>query len=384
MLLGVDVLVKNRFRQITGADVALCTNYPAGASNLLPTLEIFKKQKKFRLRSIFTPEHGLYAALQDQVKTPDRPDPKTPVLSLYGRRREPDPKILKSIDTIVIDLIDIGVRYYTFLWTAVLVIRQAARFGVKVLILDRPNPLGGRDVQGPVLEPSYSSFVGLYPIPVRHGMTIGELVGLLNGEFGIGGLIEVVKMEGWKRSAYYHETGLVWPIPSPNMPGPNTAYVYPGMCLLEGTNISEGRGTTRPFELFGAPWINPGELAVDLNREKTPGVRFRPVYFQPTFNKYRGQLCGGIQLVTHNLPALDPFRLGLWLIKKLLQLYPRQFQWRRPPYEGERVKMPFDILVGNSWIRNALERNRPLAEVERRWRKGLEEFINVRKKYLLY
>jgi len=384
MILGTDTLIYDRFRPLAGLKVALCTNYPSCASNLTPTMEIFQNQRKFRLQSIFAPEHGLYGDLQDQIKNPNSLIQKLPVLSLYNQHLTPDQKFFKSIDAFVIDLIDIGCRYYTYFWSAMLILRAAAKFQKKVLILDRPNPLGGREVQGPVLDPDFSSFVGLYPIPVRHGLTIGELACLINEEFEIHGQLEVIAMKGWKRHMYFHETGLAWTIPSPNMPAPETANVYPGMCLLEGTNISEGRGTTRPFELFGAPWIKPADLTSALNRFRLPGIRFRPAYFRPTFHKYRGELCGGIQIVVDELLTFDPVILGLTVIKCLRELYPGKFRWRRPPYEREKKKMPFDILIGNSWVRKALERGRSVAEIERRWQKRLKTFNKIREKYILY
>lgn len=306
------------------------------------------------------------------------------MVSLYGRQLSPSRKVIESLDTFVIDLIDIGCRYYTFLWTATLIMSAAKKSGKEVVVLDRPNPLGGRRVQGPVLDPGCASFVGLFPIPVRHGMTIGELSRLINDEFEIKCQLEVITMKGWERSMYFHETGLPWTIPSPNMPAPETAYVYPGMCLLEGTNVSEGRGTTRPFELFGAPWIRPDDTAEALNRLRLPGVRFRPAFFRPAFHKYRGEMCGGAQIIVVDLPDLDPVVLGLTVIKCLRDLYPGKFRWRLPPYEREKKKMPFDILVGNKWIRHSLEKNRPVAEIERRWQKGLRAFLKIRKKYLLY
>jgi uncharacterized protein YbbC (DUF1343 family) len=384
MLLGTDILVQTRFSRFSGLKIALCTNYPVCDSRLTPTLELFKNQKIFKLQSIFAPEHGLLSDLQDQVVSRDTLIRKIPVVSLYGSKLSPPDRLFKSLDMVVIDLIDIGCRYYTFLWTAVLILRVAAEHGIKVVILDRPNPLAGRIVQGPVLEPRFSSFVGLYPIPIRHGLTIGELATLINEEFAIRGELEIVAMKGWKRSMYFHETGLPWTLPSPNMPSPETAYVYPGMCLLEGTNVSEGRGTTRPFELFGAPWIDPKALTDALNQARLPGLRFRPAFFRPTFHKFRGELCAGAQIVINDRTAMDPVILGLTVIRSLMDMYPKQFRWRPPPYERERKKMPFDILVGNSWIREALERRRPIAAIERRWQTRLRAFIEIRKKYLRY
>jgi uncharacterized protein YbbC (DUF1343 family) len=353
---------------------------------LQPTVDIFGQQSKFRLKTIFAPEHGLYGASQDQKKTNDFYDKtrKVWVHSIYGKRIIPDANLLKKLDCIVIDLQDIGTRYYTFLWSAILLIRQIAKLKKKVIILDRPNPLNGVTIEGPVLEPTYSSFVGLYPIPVRHGLTIGELCTFLNFEHGMSAEIEIIKMKGWQRRYYFRDTGLYWTVPSPNMPLFNTALVYPGMCLLEGTNVSEGRGTTRPFETFGAPWIDPFCLVERLKKEKIPYVDFQPVYFIPTFHKYKNRKCGGVQIHVSNIQKFKPVLTGLSIIKIIKELYPNKFQWRNPPYEFEKTKMPFDILIGNFWIRKAIEKKESIIKIERRWQNGLIRFNKIRKKYLIY
>jgi uncharacterized protein YbbC (DUF1343 family) len=232
MLLGVDNLINNRYRTLCGLKIALCTNYPVCDSKLTPTLEIFKNQKKIQLQSIFAPEHGLYGDLQDQINSSDSLRSGIPIISLYGRNLTPPAEAIKSVDAIVVDLIDIGCRYYTFLWSAMLMLQAAAKFGKKVVILDRPNPLGGKEVQGPLLESEFASFVGLFPIPIRHGMTIGELSRLINEEFGIRGRLEIVPLKGWKRSMYFHETGLPWTIPSPNMPAAGKGYLFSGLCIV--------------------------------------------------------------------------------------------------------------------------------------------------------
>ncbi len=384
MLTGIDVLIRERFRRLRGRRIALCTSYAVCDSRSIPTIEIFKRQSPGRLKAVFAPEHGLYASSQDQIPNADSIDGAIPVYSQYGPRLAPSRQMLSGIDTVVIDLFDIGCRYYTFLWSAILLIKEAADSGVPIMILDRPNPLSGTMVQGPVLDPAYSSFVGLYPIPIRHGMTIGELSLMINHEFGINARLDVVKTTGWNRIRYFHETSLPWTIPSPNMPSETTAYVYPGMCLLEGTNISEGRGTTRPFELFGAPWIDPAKLVKSLCRFNLCGVNFRPVYFQPTFHKFRGRRCGGAQLLVVDPMKLNPIRLGLAVITALRRLYPAEFKWRPPPYEHERVKMPFDILIGNNWVRRDIERGATLPFIERQWQTGLRAFLKSRRRYLLY
>ncbi len=386
MNLGIDRIVIKRFRPLDKARIGLCTNFSCCDSTLTPTITVFSRRFKASLRVIFAPEHGLYAALQDQVLAPGYYDRKKGIMisSLYGRGCRADMSLLREIDVLVIDLQDIGTRYYTYLWSAILLMQQAAVFEKRVLVLDRPNPLSGTVVQGPVLEPEYSSFVGLFSIPVRHGMTIGELCNLINEEYRLGAHIETIRMAGWRRRYYHTETELPWVMPSPNMPLFDTALVYPGLCLLEGTNISEGRGTTRPFELFGAPWIDPALLVRAINRRKIPGVDFRQAYFVPTFSKYRGKLCGGAQIYVKNRKRFSPFSTGLEIIKVVRTLYPNRFRWREPPYEFEKKKLPIDILNGNSWIRKAIEDNRSMSSIKNRWKQGLHRFMRTRNKYLLY
>lgn len=386
MYSGINTLIFNKFKPLIGARVGLCTNISSCDSYMRPTIQLFSRDKTLKLKAVFAPEHGLYGALQDQVKADDHydKDKKIKVYSLYGRKLAPDINILKNIDTLVIDLQDIGSRYYTFLWSALLMIKQMAKLKKKTFILDRLNPLNGDTVQGPVLEPEFSSFVGLYPIPIRHGMTIGELCNLINNEFNLGAEIKIIKMKSWLRRYYFSDSELPWTVPSPNMPTFRTALVYPGMCLLEGTNISEGRGTTNPFEIFGAPWIDPFCFVKTIKSKKITGVNFRPTYFMPTFNKYKSKLCGGAQIYVINIKKFNPVTMGLEIIKTIKNLYPDKFKWQKPPYEYERHKLPFDILVGNSWIRRAIEKNKSIASIKNRWDQDLSKFKKVRKKYLIY
>jgi uncharacterized protein YbbC (DUF1343 family) len=259
-----------------------------------------------------------------------------------------------------------------------------ARSGKTTYVLDRPNPLNGVEVSGPVLDPKYNSFVGLYPMPIRHGLTIGELCNLINTEYHLNARVQIVKMKGWRRQYYHVNTGLKWTIPSPNMPSFGTAFVYPGMCLLEGTNISEGRGTTKPFEIFGAPWIDPFRLTLRIKKQRITGADFRPTYFIPTFNKFKGKLCGGAQIYVTDFKKFDAITTGLTIIKTIKNLYPKEFTWQKPPYEFEKRKMPFDILIGNSWIRKAIENNRTIKSIKKKWQKDLQKFKRIRKNYLLY
>lgn len=386
MQLGINTLMSRGFDLLKGLNVGLCTNIASCNSVLDPTIAIFTKQKAFKLNAVFAPEHGFFSALQDQVRSQNYYDKerKVRVYSLYSKSLVPDKAILKKIDILVIDLIDIGTRYYTFIWSAILLIEQVARLGKKIVILDRPNPLNGKTVQGPVLEPEYVSFVGLYPVPVRHGMTIGELCNLVNDELHLGADIQVVKMKGWERGFCFEDTGLYWTVPTPNMPSFSTALVYPGMCLLEGTNVSEGRGTTRPFEIFGAPWIGPFSFVKSLNKKKIPGVMFGPAFFIPTFSKYKNRLCGGAQIYVTNMRRFNPFSAGLEIIHAIKSLYPGKFRWRRPPYEHETRRLPFDILAGNAWIKQALDKNHSINSIKKRWQMELYRFKRKRRKYLLY
>ncbi|MEO0122862.1 MAG: DUF1343 domain-containing protein [candidate division WOR-3 bacterium] len=384
MLTGIDRLIAENFAMFKNKNLALLTNIAATDCKLRPTIYHFIDCRKINLKFIFAPEHGLFSALQDQIYVKNHKQERIPVLSLYGKKLVPQLSIIREIDTLVVDLIDIGTRYYTFVWSALLLLKELARLKKKMVILDRPNPLNGLTVQGPVLEEKFVSFVGLYPMPVRHGLTIGEICNMINVEKHLGVDLEVIKMEGWKRKFYFPDCSLKWTVPSPNMPSFETALVYPGMCLLEGTNISEGRGTTRPFEIFGAPWIQEEKLVKELNRKNIMGVEFRPLKFIPTFHKYCGKICGGAQIYVNDLKNFDPVCTGLEIISTIKELYPKKFTWRKPPYEFEKNKMPFDILIGNSWIREAIEKGKSVGTMKKRWQKELKEFKKKRVKYLLY
>ncbi|UCD19860.1 MAG: DUF1343 domain-containing protein [candidate division WOR-3 bacterium] len=385
MLLGIDRFVRTDFNPVRGMELGLLSSTSSCDSKLDPTISLFLRAKRVKLNTLFAPEHGLYAALQDQVAAPDTLYGKgLSVRSMYGKKRKPGRNALKNLDAIVIDLLDIGTRYYTFVWSAMLMVKEAAAAGKKIFLLDRPNPLNGLTVQGPLIEAGFESFVGLYSIPVRHGMTIGEICTMLSHRHGINADLRVVKLQGWRRDTYFDENRLEWTVPSPNMPHFTTALVYPGMCLLEGTNVSEGRGTTRPFETFGAPWIDPGRLVRELDRRSIRGIGLRPTWFVPTFHKFRGELCGGAQICVTNRHRFDPLICGLEIVHTIRQLYPKRFSWRQPPYEFEKKRMPFDILLGNSWVRQEIEEGTSIEKISRRWMTELREFRTMRKKYLLY
>ena len=320
------------------------------------------------------------------VESDDFTDPKTglPVFSLYGVTREPTEKMLGTLDAFVVDLQDIGTRIYTFMYTMANCMRAAARAGKKVIILDRPNPIDGTHVEGNVLEDAFTSFVGQFPICTRHGMTMAELACLFNEEFGIGCDLEVVRLQGWKREKDADSWKRDWVPPSPNIPNMTAALVFPGMVHFEGTNVSEGRGTTRPFEWVGAPFINPDKLAMAMNGKKLPGVYFRPIYFQPTYQKGKDQVCGGAQTHVTDRRRFNAFRAGIHLLSAIHELYPEGLKWKQPPYEYEHDRMPIDLIAGTAKLRECIETGKGLKEFEQMAGEQLVKFKKIRAKYLLY
>jgi uncharacterized protein YbbC (DUF1343 family) len=342
---------------------------------------------RFKLTAIFGPQHGYRSDLQDNmIETPHAKDRRRniPIFSLYSETREPTKEMLGLVDVLVIDLQDVGARIYTFIYTMANCLRAAAHYGVPVIVCDRPNPIGGMNVEGPTLEPGFESFVGQFPMPMRHGMTIAELARLFNEHHGIGATLEVVPMEGWSRDMYWDETDLPWVMPSPNMPTLDTAIVYPGTVLFEGTMLSEGRGTTRPFELIGAPWFDGDELASRMNKLELAGVHFRGSTFEPTFQKHAREACGGCQIHVTSRAEFLPVKIGVSLLRECFGLAPDRFKWREPPYEYEHDKIPIDILAGSPALRQQIESQVPLEEIVASWRAGVAEFAEIRRRYLLY
>ena len=386
VLSGLDVLLGRLRTLLGGQSVGLLCHPASVTADLTPAAEALMRVKDVNLRRLFAPEHGITGAAQDLVLVGHEKDPLTglPVMSLYGRRLDPDPRVLEGLDALIVDLQDVGARYYTYNWTMALAMKAAARANLPVIVLDRPNPLGGEQLEGNWPEAGWSSFVGLYPLPIRHGMTMGELAGYLNDRHELGCDLTVVPMLGWRRGMTWEDTGLPWVAPSPNMPTPDTARVYPGGCLVEGTNLSEGRGTTRPFEWIGAPYLDGPRLSRALERRGLPGVRFRPVGFEPAFHKWKSQRCGGVQIHVTDAARFKPFAAYLALIAEARRQAPRHFRWRRPPYEFERVRLPMDLLCGGPRIRRAIERGVSLARLETSWRPDLARFARARRPYLLY
>lgn len=382
---GLEVLLA-RPRGLRGARVGLVANPASVTSELVHAAHALQGSRAFKLTALLGPEHGLWANAQDLIEVEDGRDPSTglPIFSLYGETRVPSARMLAGLDALLFDLQDVGSRYYTFIYTMLHALQACAEHGVRLVVLDRPNPLGGLAVDGNVLDPAFRSFVGLHPLAVRHGMTTGELALLFRAELGLNVELSVVRMAGWKRAMDFEETGLPWVPPSPNMPLVDTAFVYPGGCLVEGTNLSEGRGTTRPFETVGAPWLDPFRLAKDMTRERLPGVRFRPLYFTPTFQKHAGFLCGGVFVHVTDRRRFPAFLAYLLLIHHARAQDPRRFAWREPPYEYEHVKRPIDILCGSERERRSLDAGRSPRELVPAWRRELAAFRRRRARHLLY
>ncbi len=381
--LGVEVLLEDRLDLIKGKRVGLITN-PTGVDQKMNSIvDRLFKQPDVELTALFGPEHGVRGSAQAGQYVEKYTDAITglPVYSLYGSTKKPTPEMLENVDILLFDIQDVGSRFYTYIYTMALAMEAAKENGIPIVVLDRPNPISGTKVEGPVLEDPYSSFIGEYPIPVRHGMTAGELAKLFNTEFGIGADLTVVEMEGWKRNMYYDETGLPFVLPSPNMPTLETALVYPGAALIEGTNVSEGRGTTKPFELIGAPFINSTDLAQKLNALNLPGVTFRAASFVPTFSKHANVLSHGVQIHVTDRKSFRPFETGLHLVKMIHDLYPDKFQFRQPNSSGISF---FDNLTGNGSIRAGIESGKSIEEMKKEWEPEQENFMEVREKYLLY
>ena len=360
---------------------------PASPRTWSSARELVARRFPGRLTVLFSPQHGLLGEKQDNmIASADFADPvlHLPVVSLYGPRLTPPPEALALVDAVLVDLVDVGTRVYTFAATLAKVMEAAAGLDKKVVVLDRPNPIGGAAVEGNLLRPEWASFVGPYPLPMRHGFSLGELAGYYNVTQEIGCDLTVIPALGWRRGDYFDATGLPWVLPSPNLPTLDAALVYPGQVLLEGTNLSEGRGTTRPFELFGAPWLEPGRILARLQYIDLPGVILRTACFEPTFHKFAGELCRGFQLHVTDRQAFKPYYTTLALLGVIRELYPDQFAWRQPPYEYETVRLPFDLLTGDSAIREGLEHGLTAGELEASWQEDLNRFMEVRREFLLY
>jgi uncharacterized protein YbbC (DUF1343 family) len=389
MRTGLERLLDDPKRWLGKARVGLVANPTAVDRQLNHAVDLLRPHPDVDLRLLLGPEHGIRGAAQDMIGVSDGIDPATelPEVSLYGETFEslsPQPEHLCQIDLLLIDIQDVGARYSTYAATMALCMRAAKLAGIEVVVLDRPNPIGGLQVEGGGLEPGLENFCALYPIPQRHGMTIGELARLYNDGFGIECDLEVVACEDWPRAAYFDECDLPWVMPSPNMPTVDTAVVYPGMCLLEGTNLSEGRGTTRPFELFGAPFIDPTKLGEELRRCDLRGVSFRPCSIEPMFQKFAGQRCGAMQLHVFDRGSFNAYRTGMAVLVAVHGLWPDEFRWRTEAYEFRDDVPAIDLLTGNAAVREAIDDDADLDTVMQIASGGTEVYNAGRDDALLY
>jgi len=364
-----------------GRRVGIIANHTSCNAEGRHIVDVLRAMPGVRVVALFSPEHGFRGTAEAGHQIGDETDAGSglPVRSLYGKTRKPTPQMLADVDVLVFDIQDVGARFYTYIYTMSLAMEAAAECDKRFVVLDRPNPIGGVQIEGPILEPPFATFVGLYPIPVRYGMTIGELARQISGEGwladGVRADLTVVPMTGWRRPMWYDETGLRFIKPSPNMPDVETAAIYPGLCLLEGTNVSEGRGTPRPFRQFGAPWIDARALATRLNGLNLPGLRFAPTSFTPSSSKFEGRLCQGVEIVVTDRESLRPFWTGVTIIDELARAYPDQFEWRTAH---------FDRLCGTATIRKAITARKPLHTLRHAWDAECRSFLGTRQQYLLY
>ena len=387
MRLGLEMLLDDPKAILGQARVGLICHPASVDHRYRHAADLFHAHPAINLTTLFGPQHGIWGQTQDDmIEWEGFTDARTglPVYSLYGEQRKPTPAMLTECDVLVIDLQDIGTRIYTFIYTMALAMEAAREAGKRVVVLDRPNPINGVQVDGNVLELGHESFVGMFPLPTRHGMTIGELAALFNTEFGIGCDLAVVPMEGWRRAMWYDDTGGPWVFPSPNIPTLDSATVFPGAVHIEGTTISEGRGTTRPFELIGAPHIDPHALAAALERDALPGVVFRPCYFEPTFQKHAREVCGGVQLHVTDRDRFPAVLAGVAVLRAMICQDPSTPIWKEPPYEYVHDRFPFDVIAGTQTLREQLTEQVPLAEIAAGWEHGLAAFAAQRRPYLRY
>jgi uncharacterized protein YbbC (DUF1343 family) len=392
VLSGLERLASLKPKELKGRRIGILMHQASVTSKFRPALDLIRHQYGSQVKALFGPQHGIAGEKQDNmVESAHSVDAGTgiPIYSLYSETRSPTPLMLSQIDTLIVDLQDVGTRVYTFEWTTALAMEACAAVGVDVIILDRPNPLGGLTVEGNLIRPGYESFVGLYPVPMRHGLTLGEMALLVNERMDrqSGKLkcrIKVIPMPGWSREMCFQDTGLPWITPSPNMPAISTAEVYPGQVLLEGTNLSEGRGTTLPFEIWGAPWLSPRPLLERFNKRKLPGCFLREHSFQPTFHKYEGRVCRGFQIHVTNRARYKPYMTTLALLQDVITIHADQFEWKQPPYEYVTDKLPIDVLTGDPSVREALETGASLVDLEKSWATEIRDFRKEARAHWLY
>ena len=390
VITGLEHLLQNPQPYLRGNRIGLVINHTSIDSRGRLSTEQFQSAPKIELTKLFAPEHGLYGVDQDMIHVKDSRDPISglQVTSLYGEQETslvPPAELLQGLDSLVFDIQDVGSRYYTFVYTMANCMKVCKEAGVRMVVCDRPNPINGIDLEGNLVGEQWRSFVGQYPIPNRHGMTAGELALLFNDTFALGCDLKVVPMQGWKRQMWYDDTGLPWTPPSPNMPTLATATVYPGMCLIEGTLLSEGRGTTMPFEFVGAPYIHPPDLIRRLQQDQLPGVFFRPHYFKPTFQKWAGETCGGVQLHVTDRNQFRSLITAIAIIRAVGELYGDDFAWRTEPYEYVSDRLAIDLLTGNAQFREEwMGSDESLQSIEDSWSEDMKSFKKLRQDFLIY
>jgi uncharacterized protein YbbC (DUF1343 family) len=384
---GIENLINEPRQWISGERIGVLCNPASVDRGFTHTRLLVDRAFPGQLKALYSPQHGFFAEKQDNmIESGDTRDPQLniPVFSLYGETRIPDARMFDPIDILLVDLQDVGTRVYTFIYTLSYCLEAARDFNIKVIILDRPNPVNGLAIEGNCLAADCESFVGRYPIPMRHGLTVGEIGLLFNNHFGIGCDLEVIPMQGWQRNMFFGDTGLPWVAPSPNLPTPASALVYPGQVIWEGTNVSEGRGTALPFELFGAPFLDIEKIQVSLDNAQMPGAILRPAVFEPTSNKWRQTACNGFQIHVTDPRRYRPYATTLHLLQEIIGHHRQEFDWKSPPYEYEFERLPIDLILGDGDIRRRIERLDPLDEIEASWQEALERFKKISKDFYLY
>lgn len=383
VLPGIDVLLTQRMDLLEGRRVGIVTNHTGTSARLESTIDLLFGRKGVQVTALYSPEHGLRGDVAAGEKVAGSADPVTglPVHSLYGETRKPTPEMLADVDLLLFDMQDIGTRFYTYTWTMALCLQAAAENGKRMVVLDRPNPITGVKVEGGQLHTGFESFVGLYPVVTRHGLTHGEIALWLNDRHGIGADLHVVAMHGWERAMWWEETGLPFVPMSPNSNGMAMAELYPGTCFFEGTNLSEGRGTTTPFQVFGAPWLDERAVIAELQARNLPGILFRPTYFTPLASKHQGVFCRGVQLHVTDRNLLQPVALGAHLIDVCKRIHPDQFEWVS---YGLNLMRPIDRLSGSGRLARAIDAGEPLAPLLAEWEAEAAAFREEAKAYHLY
>jgi uncharacterized protein YbbC (DUF1343 family) len=385
--LGLEKSLEEEMKLLKNVRVGLICNQASVNHSFQHSADLFYKNSNINLVALFGPQHGIRGDVQDNmIETSHTIDKLTglPIYSLYSETRQPTEEMLSGLDGLVFDLQDVGGRVYTFIYTMANAMKSCAAYGKKMIVLDRPNPIGGLAVEGNTLELGHESFVGQFPVPMRHGLTVGEIARLFNEEFNINCDLEIITMDNWSRKDFYDETDAPWVMPSPNIPTVDTTVVFPATVYFEGTEVSEGRGTTRPFEIVGAPYIDADDYAEALKSLALPGVIFRPINFLPTFQKHANQTCGGVFIHVTDRQAFEPVITGLAMVKTVFDLYRNDFKWKSTPYEYVFDRNPFDVIAGTTKIREMFEMGVHVNDIKLSWQTDVNEFNRIREKYLLY